>query len=191
MRCASSAQASGASSHDLVLRLRPDLCFCGALDLAPMLKLRTHHPSREYVWLPWWSPRPGWAFDQIAAGSEAAMKAYATGYQRTVRRLVDARSELYPEAVMWEHLTTAGSPRLTPRPIRGFRASLARERPSANLIDPFTKIKEDLASGVGGGLLVGGDAGPTRSWSWLDSMGPPPPYACSHSRPAMLRQQVS
>ena len=141
-RCAS-ARGGAASrrplGYDLVLRLRPDLCFCGALDLTPMLTRPTHH-----LWLPWWSTHVGWAFDQIAVGAPATMAAYARAYSSTVKRLVAQQQELYPEAVMWAHLQTLGPAARQLRPLRDFRAGLARKQPSFHVEDPFTKIKQDL-----------------------------------------------
>lgn len=77
--CAAPAVVGGGArrprEYDLVLRLRPDLCFCGPLDLSPMLT--RHAGQQQHLWLPWWSSSPGWAFDQIAVGSPAAMQSYA------------------------------------------------------------------------------------------------------------------
>lgn len=131
------------SGYDLVLRLRPDLCFCGPLDLTSLLPLR---PEKPHLWLPWWSAKIGWAFDQIAVGAPATMAAYAQAYQTTVPRLVRAQAELYPEAVMWAHLTSLGlgAPGRLLRPLRGFQASLARNAPRFHLVDPFSKLKQDM-----------------------------------------------
>ena len=131
--------ANAPVSYDLVLRLRPDLCFCGALDLSPMLSRPGHH-----LWLPWWSSRMNWAFDQIAVGAPATMAAYAQAYATTVRRLVDARTELYPEAVMMAHLQTLNSGTKRLRVLRDFRAGLARSMPRFHVEDPYTKLRADL-----------------------------------------------
>lgn len=98
------------------------------------------------LWLPWWSAGVGWGYDQIAAGSAAAMESYAGAYDGAVRSLVRAKRELYPEAVMWAHLhslKTAGRAAL--RPLQGFRASLARGSPRLHLVDPYAKLKEDYS----------------------------------------------
>lgn len=128
--------------YDLVLRLRPDLCFCSPLDLKPLLERPggVHH-----VWLPWWSAQVGWAFDQIAVGPPAAMTSYADAYETTVRRLVAAKTELYPEAVMWAHLASLGPHARLLRPLRGFRAGLARNQPRFHIVDPYSKLKQDMA----------------------------------------------
>ena len=128
--------------YDLVIRLRPDLCFCGPLDLQPLL---SRSGAAHHVWLPWWSAQLGWAFDQIAVGPPAAMTAYAQAYESTVRRLVAAKRELYPEGVMWEHLASLGPHLRLLRPLRGFQASLARSSPRFHLVDPYSKLKQDLA----------------------------------------------
>ena len=163
--CATPSKADGstplrARDYDLVLRLRPDLCFCGALDLAPMLARPAHH-----LWLPWWSERVGWAFDQIAVGAPATMRAYARAYGTTVRRLVAERRELYPEAVMWAHLQTLGPSARHLRPLRNFRASLARKQPTFHLEDPYSKLKQDLA-------VVAPAAEPTPLWACAPTPSP-------------------
>ena len=137
------------TGYDLILRLRPDLCFCGALDLSPMVahlggRVAPLGGSSSHLWLPWWSVKVGWGFDQIAVGTTGVMASYATAYHTTVRRLVAAGTELYPEAVMWAHLSTLGGFRSL-RTLRGFRASLARSQPRLHLTDPYTKLKQDMA----------------------------------------------
>ena len=131
--------------YDLVIRLRPDLCFCGPLDLKPMLA----RAGSAHLWLPWWSSKVsskvGWAFDQIAVGSPHVMAAYASAYETTVPKLVAAREELYPEAVMWAHLTTLGPHARLLRQMRSFPASLARSSPRLHFVDPYSKIKQDMA----------------------------------------------
>ena len=135
--------AAGATSrpYDLVLRLRPDLCFCGPLDLSPMLSRPGHH-----LWIPWWSTRVAWAFDQIAVGAPATMSAYAQAYATTVRRLVAERAELYPEAVMMAHIHTLTATTTTRqlRVLKSFRAGLARSMPRFHVEDPYTKLRADL-----------------------------------------------
>ena len=50
---------------------------------------------------------------------------------------------------MMSHLKTLGPPDRKLRAFRSFRASLARGQPSFHLIDPYTKLKQDLApSGI-------------------------------------------
>ena len=50
---------------------------------------------------------------------------------------------------MMSHLKTLGPPDRKLRALRSFRASLARGQPSFHLIDPYTKLKQDLApSGI-------------------------------------------
>ena len=78
--------------------------------------------------------------------SAATMASYAQAYATTVRRMVAAGRELYPEAVMWEHLATLGTEKKLLRPLRDFRASLARSSPRLHMIDPYTKLKQDMAS---------------------------------------------
>ena len=140
----SCAASTSFRQYDLVLRLRPDLCFCGPLELAPLVGSAGRH-----LWLPWWSSKVEWAFDQIAIGVPLAMREYASAYETTVKRLVSEQRELYPEAVMMSHLKTLGPPDRKLRALRSFRASLARGQPSFHLIDPYTKLKQDLApSGI-------------------------------------------
>ena len=143
-RCGSAMHAPRAG-YDLVIRLRPDLCFCGPLDLTPLLTRPGGAHHGHHVWLPWWSAQVGWAFDQIAVGPPAEMASYARGYESTVRRLVGAKTELYPEAVLWEHLASLGPAARLLRPLRGFHASLARSSPRFHLVDPYSKLKQDMA----------------------------------------------
>lgn len=116
------------AKFDLVLRVRPDLCFCEPLRLEPALRSPAWH-------LPWWSSEARWAFDQLAVGSEAAMADYSNAYAATVRRLVAQGRELYPEAVMWAHLHSVGGEGKMRR-LRGFHASLARARAPATPLEP-------------------------------------------------------
>ena len=94
----SAAAARVAARYDLVLRLRPDLCFCGPLDLGPVLR------SPGSYWMPWAAPHAGLAFDQIAVGSPTMIAQYAAAYSASVTGEVAASTELYPEAVMWRAL---------------------------------------------------------------------------------------
>ena len=170
---AASAAASAlrvGARYALVLRLRPDLCFCGPLDLLPVLR------SPSSFWLPWAAPQAGLAFDQIAVGSASAMALYASAYRASVVDEVEAdRRELYPEAVMWRHLKRHGGvsastdAAMAVRPavarqaarghlavaevwrsgiahLAGFRASLARHRAdgSPHYDDPYGKLRQDL-----------------------------------------------
>lgn len=149
-----------ANTYRLVLRLRPDLCFCGPLDLQPALD----RPGEW--WLPWASPSNSLAFDQIAVGSPAMMSVYASAYGTTVRGLVAAATELYPEQVMWRHLAEhGGSARGRIATLSGFSASLARGHRTdgiPHLEDPFGKLRADLS-----GFLGARDVHV-------------PPYACKH-----------
>ena len=128
--------------YDLVLRVRPDLCFCGPLDLSEAVRRPGH------FWLPWASTDAGLAFDQIGAGSAAMMSLYSSAYHATAVREVASRRELYPEAVMWRHLAVHGRAAAEGRVARlgGFRASLARHRADGaeKYDDPFGKLKLDL-----------------------------------------------
>ena len=137
----SAAAARVAARYDLVLRLRPDLCFCGPLDLGPVLR------SPGSYWMPWAAPHAGLAFDQIAVGSPTMIAQYAAAYSASVTGEVAASTELYPEAVMWralERTTPGGAPRLAS--LAGFRASLARHRAdgSPHYDDPYGKLRQDL-----------------------------------------------
>ena len=103
MAAAASAAIRVGARYDLVLRLRPDLCFCGPLDLRPALR------SPGSYWLPWAAPKAGLAFDQIAIGNPSVMALYASAYHASVAQEVEVdRRELYPEAVMWRHLERRG-----------------------------------------------------------------------------------
>lgn len=142
--CASGVRmAAGRPAYDLVLRVRPDLCFCKPLDLTLVLQ-----SNKEAVtwFVPWWSTELAWAFDQIAVGTMGSMSAYSSAYRTTVRTLVSKKIELYPEAVMWEHLRTHGGAEQL-RPLRGFHATLARPRASGHAFhdDPFGKLRQDAA----------------------------------------------
>lgn len=131
-----------AARYDLVLRLRPDLCFCGALDLSQALQRPGH------FWLPWVSSDARLAFDQLGAGSAAMMSVYASAYHATAVGDVAARRDLYPEEVMWRHLATHGDAAAAGRVARldGFRASLARHRADGTerYDDPYGKLRQDL-----------------------------------------------
>lgn len=177
------------SRYDLVLRLRPDLCFCAPLDLSAALA------SPGSWWLPWADRHAHLAFDQIAAGSAAMMSIYSKAYHATAVTEVQAGKELYPESVMWRHLASqsaggggGGAPRISL--LAGFRASLARHRPNgvAQYDDSFGKLKQDLygflshpglaaglpthlCRGQGRGGRLGGGAGmlPTRGNAAADA----------------------
>lgn len=159
---AASAAIRVGARYDLVLRLRPDLCFCGPLDLRPALR------SPGSYWLPWAAPKAGLAFDQIAIGNPSVMALYASAYHASVAQEVEVdRRELYPEAVMWRHLERRGGVSASTAITRagkgaawassggtpiahlaGFRASLARHRPdgSPHYDDPYGKLRQDLIS---------------------------------------------
>lgn len=126
--------ASMIAQHDLVLRLRPDLCFCRPLNLAPLLGSRAVH-------VPWRAP--GMAFDQIAAGPPDLMARYTGAFDSTLPKDVALRRELYPERALGRHLEHE---RLPLRTLRGFHASLGRGgmgRP-VSYADPYGKLKLDL-----------------------------------------------
>lgn len=126
--------ATVAAHHDLVLRLRPDLCFCRPLNLAPLIGSHAVH-------VPW--SAPGMAFDQIAAGPPELMARYAGAFDSTLPKDVALRRELYPESALGSHLEHE---RLPLRTLRGFHASLARGgmgRP-VSFADPYGKLKLDL-----------------------------------------------
>jgi len=127
--------ASGTPKHSLVLRLRPDLCFCRPLHLSALL-------STSAVHVPW--SLPGMAFDQIAVGPPALMARYAAAFVATLPGDVRAGRELYPERALGSHLEGA---RVPLRQLRGFHASLARGGGHGGRIafeDPFGKLKLDL-----------------------------------------------
>ena len=127
--------AGAAPAHSLVLRLRPDLCFCRPLHLSPLLRTAAVH-------LPW--SAPGMAFDQIAVGPPALMAEYAAAFAVTLPRDVRAGRELYPERALGSHLAAAAVPL---RQLRGFHASLARGGGHGGRVafeDPYGKLKLDL-----------------------------------------------
>ena len=127
--------AGAAPAHSLVLRLRPDLCFCRPLHLSPLLRTAAVH-------LPW--SAPGMAFDQIAVGPPALMAEYAAAFAATLPRDVRAGRELYPERALGSHLAAAAVPL---RQLRGFHASLARGSGHGGRVafeDPYGKLKLDL-----------------------------------------------
>lgn len=127
--------AGAAPAHSLVLRLRPDLCFCRPLHLSPLLRTAAVH-------LPW--SAPGMAFDQIAVGPPALMAEYAAAFAATLPRDVRAGRELYPERALGSHLAAAAVPL---RQLRGFHASLARGGGHGGRVsfeDPYGKLKLDL-----------------------------------------------
>ena len=151
---AAAAAARVSSSYELVLRVRPDLCFCAPLDLRPALAQPGNY------WLPWAAPDAGLAFDQIAAGSAAMISLYASAYHASVIGEVNTdKRELYPEAVMWRHLERHGGA-VSGRIARmgGFRASLARHRADGtpHYDDPFGKLKQDLLGPLNNPRLAGG-----------------------------------
>jgi hypothetical protein len=121
--------------HSLVLRLRPDLCFCRPLHLSALLGTAAVH-------VPW--SVPGMAFDQIAVGPPALMARYAGAFAVTLPRDVRAGRELYPERALGSHLAAAMVPL---RQLRGFHASLARGGGHGGRVsfeDPFGKLRLDL-----------------------------------------------
>ena len=151
---AAAAVARVSSSYELVLRVRPDICFCAPLDLRPALAQPGNY------WLPWAAPGAGLAFDQIAAGSAAMISLYASAYHASVIGEVNTdKRELYPEAVMWRHLERHGGA-VAGRIARmgGFRASLARHRADGtpHYDDPFGKLKQDLLGPLNNPSLAGG-----------------------------------
>ena len=86
----SCAASTSFRQYDLVLRLRPDLCFCGPLELAPLVGSAGRH-----LWLPWWSTKVEWAFDQIAIGVPLAMRAFRFSCGAPQNALVHAVRQLY------------------------------------------------------------------------------------------------
>lgn len=125
--------------YDLVLRLRPDLCFCKPLDLSATFA------ATETLHVPW--AAEGLAFDQLAVGSPAVMARYAMAFETTLRQEVELGLELYPEAVMGKHVQAIGQH--PPSILEGFAASLARrggKNSSLKYDDPYRKLKLDLAA---------------------------------------------
>ena len=117
--------------HDLVLRLRPDLCFCRPLILRKLL-------GKNAVHVPWMSS--GMAFDQLAAGPPGLMARYSAAFETTLPKEVALQHELYPEKLLALHLE---SERLPLRKLRGLHASL--NRGAGVFDDPFGKLKVDFA----------------------------------------------
>ena len=129
--------AAPAQQHSLVLRLRPDLCFCKPLHLAPLLGTGSVH-------VPWRAP--GLAFDQIAVGAPLQMARYAAAFDETLPRDVRAGRELYPERALGAHLAAA---RVPLSGLHGFHASLARGGGHGGRValeDPYGKLKLDLGN---------------------------------------------
>ncbi|KAL1511866.1 hypothetical protein AB1Y20_005150 [Prymnesium parvum] len=145
--CAAGGGGEGeGGAYRLVLRVRPDLCFCKPLDLSAPASAVLAQCDPHTWYLPWWSSKLEWAFDQLALGSAEAMALYASAYRSTLTQMVTNRRELYPEAVMWEHLHSV-TDQAKLKMLHGFHATLARPRASGNPYhdDPFGKVRIDAA----------------------------------------------
>eukprot|EP00746_Dinoflagellata_sp_MGD_P166169 gnl/MRDRNA2_/MRDRNA2_95886_c0_seq1.p1 gnl/MRDRNA2_/MRDRNA2_95886_c0~~gnl/MRDRNA2_/MRDRNA2_95886_c0_seq1.p1 ORF type:complete len:304 (-),score=57.59 gnl/MRDRNA2_/MRDRNA2_95886_c0_seq1:104-1015(-) len=128
-------------SYDLIVRIRPDLCFCQPLDLMQTLE-------EQAVYLPWHKLEGGaksdLAFDQFAVGSPDAMRIYTRAHE-SMKVHVSALEEIYPENVLGKHLQAN---KVSVRHLEGFSASLARGQPDGKvtMVDPFANLRKDFSS---------------------------------------------
>jgi hypothetical protein len=132
-------QAAGARQAALVMRVRPDLCFCSDLSLSSAL---AH--GRNTVTVPWVGKTA--AFDQLAVGPPNLMSKYATAFDTTLSDAVTAGGRLYPEVLMKQHLDSQNILLATDV---NLQAALARgpatDTGVISFDDPYKKLRLDFA----------------------------------------------
>ncbi|KAJ1444362.1 hypothetical protein M885DRAFT_627196 [Pelagophyceae sp. CCMP2097] len=135
--------------HAVVVRIRPDLRLCAAVDLSAAERVIAQHA--DTVLVPFATERL--VGDQFAIASAQAMVKYAKGFDALIRRgRLGERKALYPEHELWRHLAQQ---HLSSVALPAFRASLVRQdaRHRPLLEDAYGKLRADFPALEGIGAL--------------------------------------